>query len=222
MTALSYESGVPAAVGEMIRVVIADDHGVVREGLRLLVDAQNDMELVAELDDGARVVEKVREHSPDLVVLDLSMPSSGLDAIQELRNAGLDTRVMVLTMHERPAYARRALDAGANGYMVKRAAASELLAALRKVASGEEVVDNVLAEQLAADDEPLLEPRVPLSPREVEVLRFIAEGHTNQETADQLGLSVKTVEGYRARVAQKLSARSRADLVRYALQTGLL
>lgn len=180
------------------------------------------MELVAELDDGDRVLEKVREHHPDLVVLDLSMPSSGLDAIQELRSAGLETRVMVLTMHERPAYARRAIDAGANGYMVKRAAANELLSAMRRVAGGEEVVDGAIGEQLEASDEPLLEPRVPLSPREVEVLKFIAEGHTNQETADQLGLSVKTVEGYRARVAQKLSARSRADLVRYALQIGLL
>lgn len=222
MHALNYESGVSVVVGEMIRVVIADDHGVVREGLRLLVDAQTDMELVAELDDGDRVLEKVREHHPDLVVLDLSMPSSGLDAIQELRSAGLETRVMVLTMHERPAYARRAIDAGANGYMVKRAAANELLSAMRRVAGGEEVVDGAIGEQLEASDEPLLEPRVPLSPREVEVLKFIAEGHTNQETADQLGLSVKTVEGYRARVAQKLSARSRADLVRYALQIGLL
>jgi DNA-binding NarL/FixJ family response regulator len=206
----------------MIRIAIADDHGVVRQGLRLLIEAQSDMEVVAELGDGAGVVEAVREHSPDVLVVDWSMPHGGLSVLEEVRGAGLPVRVLVLTMHERPAYARRALDAGADGFLVKRSAADTVLVAIRKVAAGERYVDGEVADKLEEDDDPLLEPRVPLSPREVEVLKFIAEGHTNQETADQLGLSVKTVEGYRARVAQKLSARSRADLVRYALQVGLL
>jgi len=206
----------------MIRVAIADDHGVVRDGLRLLLDNEPDMEVVAMISDGAGIVDTVRSRGPDVLVLDLSMPSGGIEALDAMRGAGLPTRVLILTMHERAGYARRALESGAAGYMVKRAASRALVDAVRRVAGGDTYLDPEVAENLDSDDVPLLEPRVPLSPRELEVLRFIAEGYTNQETADQLGLSVKTVEGYRARVAQKLSARSRADLVRYAIQCGLL
>lgn len=206
----------------MIQIAIADDHGVVRHGLRLLIEAQADMKVAVELDDGANVCGELARTPCHVLLLDLSMPSGGLDVLHGMREAGVDTRVLVLTMHERPMYARRALDAGAAGYLLKHRAGDELLAAVRAIARGESYIDAAVADDLASNDEQVLEPRVPLSPRELEVLRFIAEGHTNQETADALGLSVKTVEGYRARVAQKLSARSRADLVRYALHVGLL
>jgi two-component system response regulator NreC len=209
-------------VGQVIQIAIADDHGVVRHGLRLLIEAQSDMQVAVELNDGARVCSELAKTPCDVLLLDLSMPTGGLDVLNGMRNAGMETRVLVLTMHERPVYARRALDAGAAGYLLKHRAGDELLAAVRAIARGETYVDAAVADDVASTDEQVLEPRVPLSPRELEVLRFIAEGHTNQETADALGLSVKTVEGYRARVAQKLSARSRADLVRYALHIGLL
>jgi DNA-binding NarL/FixJ family response regulator len=215
-----------------IRVFIADDHAVLRAGLRMLLGAQPDMEVVGEAADGDEAVRAVVETRPDVALVDLTMPGSGgLKAIERIRQESPRTRVLVLTMHDGPAYLRAALAAGSSGYVVKSAADAELLSAIRTVHRGRTVVDPALAALLVQS----AYGRKPvggrgsgggaaslLSPREREVLDLVAQGHTNQQTADRLGLSVKTVETYRSRLVEKLGLRSRADLVRYALDSGLL
>jgi two-component system, NarL family, response regulator NreC len=209
-----------------IRVLVADDHAVLRAGLRMLIRAQADMDVVAEAADGEEAVRKAAEARPDVILMDLSMPGAGgIRAIERLRQECPASRVLVLTMHDVPAYLRAALAAGASGYVVKSAADSELLSAIRGVHRGRTVLDPALATSalqntlgrrpaggLAAD---------PLSPREREVLDLIAQGYTNQQIADRFGLSVKTIETHRSRLVEKLGLRSRAELVRYALDSGL-
>lgn len=209
------------------RVMIADDHGVMRDGLRALINGQADMTVVAEVDNATDVIPAALEAEPDILLLDISMPGGGgLPVIGELRKTGCKARVVVLTMHEQPAYLRRALAAGASGYIAKRVASTQLLNAIRAVASGDTQIDESLLGEPGSGDIPIEEPPLKassaLSGREQEVLRHVASGYTNQETADKLGLSVKTVEGYRSRMSRKIGARGRADLVRYALQSGLL
>jgi DNA-binding NarL/FixJ family response regulator len=212
-----------------IRILIADDHAVLRAGLRMLIGAQADMEVVGEAADGEEAVRRAAELRPDIVLLDITMPGmGGIKAIEEIRRRAPATRVLVLTMHDVPAYLRSVLAAVGSGYVVKRAADAELLSALRGVHGGRTVLDPSLAVRVVqggigrrgpAPGTPVLAS--PLSQREREVLDLVAQGYTNQQIADRLGLSVKTVETYRSRLVEKLGLRSRADLVRYALDSGL-
>jgi two-component system response regulator NreC len=219
---LSREKAVDADVEVApIRIVIADDHAVVRSGLRLLLEAESDFEVVAEAGDVDAARRYVRGHHPAVLVLDLNMPGgSSLDAIPLIRTESLDTQIVVLTMQEEPAFARQALGAGAAGYVLKEAADSELVEAVRRAAAGETYLNPTLGARIASEPPP--GPPDDLSVREVEVLRLIALGHTNAEIAQKLYLSVRTVETHRSHIQQKLRMSSRAELVSYALQRGLV
>lgn len=204
-----------------IRVVIADDHAVVRRGLRQLLDAEFGFEVVAEAADLEAARRFTRGHHPDVLVLDLNMPGgSSLEGIPEIRAECPETQIVVLTMQDEPAYARHALGAGALGYVLKESAESELVEAIRRAASGDTYLNPRLGARVAAEPPPGLPDG--LSEREVEVLRMIALGHTNAEIAEQLYLSVRTVETHRAHIQQKLRLGSRAELVRYALDHKLV
>lgn len=206
---------------ETIRIVLADDHAVVRSGLRLLLDAEEGLEVVAEAGDVASVRRYVRGHHPTVLVLDLNMPGgSSLEAIPTLRRESPGTQIVVLTMQEEPAFARHALSAGALGYVLKEAADDELVQAVRRAATGETYMNPRLGARLASEPPP--GPPDDLSDREVDVLRLIALGHTNAEIAQQLYLSVRTVETHRSHIQQKLALSTRADLVGYALERGLI
>jgi two-component system, NarL family, response regulator NreC len=206
---------------ERIRVVIADDHAVVRRGLRQVLEADGGFDLVAEASDLDAARRYVRGHHPDVLVLDLNMPGgSSLDAIPEIRAEAPATQIVVLTMQDEPEYARSALGAGALGYVLKEAAEAELVDAIRRAAAGDTYLNPRLGARLAAAPPP--GPPDGLSEREVQVLRMIALGHTNAEIASELFLSVRTVETHRAHIQQKLRLGSRAELVRYALDHNLL
>lgn len=209
-----------------IRILIADDHAVLRAGLRMLLEAQTDMEVVGEAADGWDAVGKVRDLRPDIALMDLSMPGQRSAAvIREVLRACPSTRVLILTMHDDPAYLASAMSAGASGYVVKQVADTELLLAIRAVQAGRTFVDlsqsspGASSHPSATRDTPALRE---LSARESEVLRLLAQGHSNQEIADQLGLSVKTVETFRTRLREKLGLKVRADLYRFAAESGLL
>lgn len=210
-----------------IRVLLADDHAVLRAGLKLLINTQPDMEVVGEAGTFPQVLERVCETEPDVVTLDLTMPGGqGIEAIGRLSKQLRHTRILVVTMHDDPAYLRAALAAGAFGYVVKKAADSELLTAIRAVAQGRVFVvfdpgsgqHGLEKTRQHSDKGPLGN----LSAREREVLQLLAEGHTNQAIADRLFLSVKSIESYRARLMSKLEMKSRAELVHLAVQEGLL
>ena len=215
-----------------IRVLIADDHSLVRTGLKSLIAAQPDIELVAEAADGAQAVEKAIETQPDVVLMDLTMPKyGGIPAITSIRQACLRTRVLALTMHDDPSYLRSVLAAGGTGFVVKSAADTELLSAIRAVVKGRTAVYLSMSEKNAVDaftspplkDSATSPPAIDLlSEREREVMALVAQGYTSQEVADRLKLSAKSVETYRARLMQKLGLRKRADLVRFALECGML
>jgi two-component system response regulator NreC len=213
--------GDPQSARERIRVVIVDDHAVVRRGLQQVLNFEADIDVVAEasnLDDARRYV---LGHHPDVLILDLNLPEGlSLDAIPSLRTEFPNTQIVVLTMQNEPAYARQALGAGALGYVLKEAAESELVEAVRRAAAGDTYLNPRLGARVAAEPPP--GPPDGLSEREVEVLRMIALGHTNSEIGKQLYLSVRTVETHRAHIQQKLRLASRADLVRYALSHGLV
>jgi two-component system, NarL family, response regulator NreC len=207
----------------MTRIVIADDHRVVRSGLRMVLDREDDFEVVAEAGDVADARRYVRAHRPDVLILDLNMPGDpSLPAIPVIRAESPATRVVVLTMQEDPAFAREALQAGASGYVLKEAADQELVQAVRVAASGGTFLTPQLGARIAAA--PLQPSGRPddLTEREVEILRLIALGHTNAEIAAQLYLSVRTVESHRAHIQQKIRLTSRAELVQYALEHGLM
>jgi DNA-binding NarL/FixJ family response regulator len=214
--------------GEMLRVVLADDHAVVREGLKALVNAQPDMRVVGEAADGEAAWRAAKELVPDVLVIDLSMPiKGGADATARVRRDCPSVKVLALTVHEEQLYLTQLLRAGASGYVLKRAAAQELVRAVRRVASGGTYVDPSLTGTLVAgylDAERAAERPAhdALSEREREVLVRIARGFSNKEIAAELGLSVKTIETYKARMAEKLGLRSRVDIVRYAAQRGWL
>jgi two-component system response regulator NreC len=204
-----------------IRVVLADDHPVVRRGLRLLLDEQADFEVVAEAGDVDEARRYVLGHHPDVLVLDLNMPGgSSLEAIPALRAEFPATHIVVLTMQQEPAFAREAIAAGADGYVLKQAADGELVEAVRLASVGESYLNPRLGARLAAEPPP--GPPDNLSEREVDVLRLIALGHTNTEIAQQLYISVRTVETHRGHISQKLLLSSRAELVRYALDRKLV
>lgn len=213
----------------MIRVLIADDHAMFRAGLRLLLSAQPDIAVVGEAGDGWQTLKQAEALRPNVILLDLTMPGMpGLQTLALLRHQVPEAKVLVLTMHEDEAYLRHALAEGASGYIIKRATDEELVAAIRAVARGEIYIHPAMTRALLEDliSAPKIletpEPWENLSEREQQVLRLVAVGHTNQEIADRLGLSVKTVETYRARGMEKLGLRTRAQLVRYMIQKGLL
>jgi two-component system response regulator NreC len=206
-----------------ITVVVADDHSIVRSGLRLMLERTGDFEVLAEADDAEAAVRSVLGHKPDVLVLDLNMPGSlsSLEAIPKVAEVSERTRVVVLTMQAEPGFARRALRAGALGYVLKEAAGEELVEAIRRAAAGATYLNPRLGAALAMAPAATETPE-DLSVREVDVLRLIALGHTNAEVAEQLHLSMRTVENHRARLQQKLERSTRAELVRYALDHGLL
>lgn len=200
--------------------MLADDHAVVRSALRLLLEAEDDFEVVAEAGDADAAERYVRGHKPEVLILDLNMPGgSSLDRVPAIHEASPETRIVVLTMQEDPAFAREAMRAGVLGYILKEAADAELVKAVRLAAAGETYLQPALGARLAAEPP---EGETELSEREVEVLRLIALGHTNAEIAEQLYLSVRTVESHRAHIQQKLRLTKRSELVRYALEHGLL
>jgi DNA-binding NarL/FixJ family response regulator len=207
-----------------IRIFIADDHGVLRGGLRALVESQPDMKVVGEAADGLDAEAGILETNPDVAVLDISMPlRGGIETIASVIQKRPETRILVLTVHEEPSFVRAAIAAGAVGYVVKSVVDTEFIAAVRLAANRGNDPDTI-SSHLARHGRPLATNAsgVLLSDREREVLGLIAQGHTNREVASQLRLSIKSVETYRARSMEKLGLRSRAELVRYALDTGLL
>src|SRR5436190_14289015 len=207
-----------------IRILIADDHAVVAEGLKHLVEAQSDLQVVGIVGDGRAAVQAAKETTPDVVLMDLSMPElNGADAARAIIDERPECKVIVLSMYAEREYVRRALKAGATGYVVKRSAAKELVEAIRAVHAGQRylsprVADVVIDDYAEERDDPLAR----LSAREREVLQLLAEGRTGAEIAQRLSLSQKTVETYRARLVEKLGIRDVAGLVRFAIQRGLV
>jgi two-component system, NarL family, response regulator NreC len=206
-----------------VKLVLADDHAVVRKGLRLLIDAEDGLHVVAEAGDVPTAERMTRAHRPDVLVLDLNMPGgSSLDAIVRLREQVPGTAVVVLTMQDDPSFARQALQSGAKGFVLKEAADDELIEAIRLAAGGDTYLNPRLGARIAAAPPEPAGPPDDLTEREAEVLRLIALGHTNTEIGKQLYLSTRTVETHRAHIQQKTNANTRAELVRYALEHGLV
>jgi len=206
-----------------IRIVLADDHAVVRSGLRFVLEHEDGMEVIAEAGDLSETLRKVRAIRPDVLVLDLNLgEESSLPSIPQLREEVPGTAIVVLTMQNEPGFAREALQAGAAGYVLKEAADDELVEAVRAAARGETYLNPKLGARLAAEPPAPESPADDLSEREVEVLRLIALGNTNAEIAEQLFLSVRTVESHRAHIQRKLGRTTRAELVSYALERGLI
>ncbi len=204
----------------MTRVVIADDHAIVREGIKRILDGQEGVEIVGEAANGAEALERVREGGFDILLLDLSMPGrSGIELIKQVKDESPKLRVLVLTMHEEDQYAVRAIRAGASGYLTKESAPGQLVSAIRRLAEGRLYISANVAEQLALDIQPRggEEPHRHLSDREFEVFQLLVGGRSISEIAGQLHLSVKTVSTHKTRILQKMSATSVADLVRYAI-----
>lgn len=212
----------------MARIVLADDHGLVRDGLRRVIEAEPDLKVVGEAANVAATIAEVATHRPDVLLLDVSMPGGGgIAALDEIRKASAATRILVLTMHEDPAYLRVALVSGASGFLLKHAAGQELVAAIRAILQGRTYVDPTLAgvalhEALQPTQASRETAAERLSPRETQVLRDLALGFTNKEVAQRLAVSVKSVETYRARLFEKLGLERRADLVRYAIAHNLM
>ncbi len=212
-------------MSDPVRVLVVDDHAVVRAGLRLLIDREPSMVVVDEAADANEAIFRVMEHKPDVLLIDVTLPGeSGIHAIPKLLAASPATKILVLSMHDDPRYVREAFAAGASAYVLKEAADAEVVAAIREVAAGGSYVNPVLgARMVAAEAKEQAEARAdPLSEREHEVLRLLALGHTNQEIAKSLYISVRTAETHRAHIMQKLGLASRAELVRYALAKQIL
>jgi two-component system, NarL family, response regulator NreC len=209
----------------LTRVVVVDDHAVVRAGLRRVLEAEPDIDVVGEAGTAGDAVLETRSAKPDVILLDVAMPGeSGIDVMPKLQKEAPEAKVLVLSMQDDPRYVREAFAAGASGYVLKEAADSEVVAAVREVAAGNRYLHPALGARLISAEE---EARAateadPLSEREHEVLRLLALGHTNQEIATMLYISVRTAETHRSHIMQKLRLTTRAELVRYALANGLL
>ena len=209
-----------------LRVLLVDDHAVVREGLRSLLSHDQRFEIVGDAADGLQAIASVERLSPDVVVLDVSMPGmNGVQVTKRLKELHPDVKTVALTVHEEGGYLRSLMDAGASGYVLKRSAASELLRAIETVAEGGVYLDSAIAGQLVnrlGQRRAAFAPSTALSEREQEVMRYVAHGYSNKEIATKLDVSVKTVETYRYRAGEKLGLTSRAELVRYAIGQGWL
>jgi DNA-binding NarL/FixJ family response regulator len=210
----------------MIKVLLADDHSIVRAGLRRIVEESGDMEVIAEASDGREALRKVERYKPDVAVIDISMPGlDGLEVVSQLGSRDPDLPVLILTMHEEGQYVVRAIEAGAMGYLTKQSAPEQLLVAIRKVFNGSRYVTEEAAEALAlriARGRKGQTPLDSLSMRELQVLRRLALGNTNREIASAYNISIKTVETYRARLLKKLDLRNNAELSRFAIQNHLI
>jgi two-component system response regulator NreC len=206
-----------------ISVVLADDHEIVREGIRMVLEAEPDIEIVAEASTGDDASRYVLGHKPNVLVLDLNMPGTpSLELLPAIRERSPDTAIVVLTMQNEPAFARQALQGGANGYVIKHSAARELVDAVRAVARGETYINPQLGARVAAEPDHADDRPDDLSPREVEVLGLLALGYMNPEIADRLVLSVRTVETHRSNIQRKTGLTTRAELIAYALDHGLV
>lgn len=209
-----------------IRVVLVEDHQIVREGLRLLIQSQSDLEIAGEAGDGLTAYDVITNTLPDVAIIDISLPLlNGIELVRRLTDAGVDTRVLILTANEDQSYMRRILQKGALGYLLKRSAGDELITAIRAVAKGDRYVDSSVARALVNSE--LFQPKDrhaisddSLSPREREVLRLVAMGYTNKEIAAKLDVSCKTIETHKARSMSKLSLFGRSDIVRLAVRLG--
>ncbi len=207
-----------------IRILIVDDHTLFRSGLRMLIGERSDMEVVGEASDGDEALAMAKKFSPDVVLMDISMPGTGgIQATEKIRENCEKTKVVILTMHEDPVYVRSALAAGATGYIVKKAADSELISAIRAVYRGRTFIDSSQAEEtIFPVNGKRKHAHGQLSEREYQVLKLLARGYTHQQIAEEILISIKSVETYRSRLTRKLELHTRADLIRYALETGLL
>ena len=208
-----------------MRILVADDHGIVRSGIKLLLERQADLQVVAEASDGVEAVEQALATRPDLCILDVGMPrKTGLQAAREIRSFLSETRVLMLSMHDDEHYLFEALKAGAAGYVLKREADQDLVGAVRAVGRGEAFLTNAAERSIIRDwmSGSASGPAIPLTPREEEVVKLIAEAHTNSQIAQVLHLAEKTVESHRANVLRKLGMRDRVELVRYAIRRGLV
>jgi DNA-binding NarL/FixJ family response regulator len=209
----------------MLHILVADDHGIVRSGLRMLIERQDGMRVVAEAEDGVDAVERTLAERPDVAILDVAMPRmTGIQAAREIKAHAPDTTVLLLSMYDDERYFFDGLKAGASGYVLKRAADAELIEAVHAVASGRPFLSaategSLVKEWLERSDR---EPRDRLTPREQDVVKLIAEAYTNKQIAEILKVSEKTVESHRANVLQKLGMRDRVELVRYAIRRGLI
>jgi DNA-binding NarL/FixJ family response regulator len=210
----------------MLHILVADDHGIVRSGIRMLIDRQEGMRVVAEAEDGIQAVEATQASKPDVAILDVSMPRmTGLQAAREIRARVPDTSVLMLSMHDDERYFADAIEVGAAGYVLKRAADTDLIDAIQAIARGEQFVSPVTERAVIKEwleggrNEPLSDP---LTPRELDVVKLIAEAYTNKQIAEALHVSEKTVESHRANVFSKLGMRDRVELVRYAIRRGLV
>lgn len=211
----------------IVRLLLVDDHPVMRAGVRTLLMAESDLEVVAEASNGVQAVELARKLEPDLVLMDVSLPElGGAEATKQIITHVPRARVLVLSAHEEAAFAKLLIGAGASGYVLKRSACDELVRAVRAVAAGGTYVDpslaGVLEERSSRKRSPTGLVAVSLSDREAEVIRLIARGHTSKEMAESLGVSPRTLETYKARAMSKLALRTRADLIRYAMRSGWL
>ncbi len=212
----------------MTRVLICDDHAIVRTGLRTLLGAQPGLELVGEATGGYEALELIDKTRPDILLLDLSMPDlDGISVTRESKRRFPEVRVLILTVHEEQALLREAIRAGASGYILKQAAESELLSAVQVLMRGDMYVDPAMMRDLLRESVDSPAPRAeagvePLTPRETEVLKYIVRGYTNRQIGDELSISVRTVEGHRANLSAKLGIQSRVDFVRYAREHGLV
>ncbi|MFP3928315.1 MAG: response regulator [Desulfobacteraceae bacterium] len=211
---------------EIIKILLADDHNIVRDGLKRIIEESGDIKVVAEAGDGTEALQQVEEFLPDVAVIDISMPGmDGLEVISRLHSARPDLPILVLTMHEEEQYVVRAIASGAMGYVTKRSASEELVQAIRKVHTGARYLTDSAAESLAvrmARGKNGLSPLDSLSNREIQVLRRLAMGQTNREIAEAYFLSTKTVDTYRSRLLKKLNLRNNADLSRFAIQNRLI
>ncbi|MDJ0811854.1 MAG: response regulator transcription factor [Desulfobacterales bacterium] len=210
----------------MIRVLLADDHSIVRDGLRRIVEEDGAMAVVAEASDGREALRKIDDSQPDVAVVDISMPGfDGLEVVSRLKDAHPDLPVLILTMHEEAQYVVRAIEAGAMGYLTKQSAPEQLVTAIRKLHNGQRYITDEATEALAlriAKGARAETPLDSLSMRELQVLRRLGMGHTNREIANAYNISIKTVDTYRARLLKKLDLRNNAELIRFALQNNLV
>lgn len=211
----------------MIKVIIADDHAIVRAGLRALIESDISLELVGEATGGYEALDLIKKLKPDILVLDISMPDlDGIAVTKVLNEEDFDLRILILTIHEDKALLREAIQSGASGYVLKRVAEKELISAIKIVMRGDMYIDpsmqHSLVDSFKEIDDPLHESLEPLTPREIEVLKLLVLGYTNRQVGEKLHISIRTVEGHRANLSEKLGLKSRVELVRYARDNQLI